>query len=380
MRVIYIAGAAHSGSTLLDLMLNAHPEIVSVGEILKLNRPVKSRSPDKVRPLDCSCGAISLQQCAFWSRVDEQVMEMEGKSLAELAVEDYGRPNGHAAPNAVLFKAIADVSGKSFVVDSSKIPRRLGHLMTLDELDVYPVHLVRDPKGQIASVIDNLSLGNAILRYDVVHAQIRGKLKSVPHSVVRYEDLVLEPENTLQTVLKPLGLAFHPRQLEWAEQVSHSFAGNHVRRRTKSVLVLDERWKQRLRPAQQLAIDIGTLPSRRLTTRIGHQQRLDQVRWLAHTMDERYGIPGTRIRFGWDAIIGLLPGFGDALAGAIGLVIVHHAWQTRAPAKTLARMLGNLAVDLVLGIVPLVGDILDIAWKGNRRNALLFEQHLNCAG
>ena len=82
-----------------------------------------------------------------------------------------------------------------------------------------------------------------------------------------------------------------------------------------------------------------------LTSRMSHEERLEQVRWLAGLMDDRYVVPGTRVRFGWDSILGLFPGLGDALTSIISLLIVHHAWQTGASPLTLARMIGNVAAD-----------------------------------
>jgi hypothetical protein len=113
-----------------------------------------------------------------------------------------------------------------------------------------------------------------------------------------------------------------------------------------------------------------------LTSRMSHEERLEQVRWLAGLMDDRYVVPGTRVRFGWDSILGLFPGLGDALTSIISLLIVHHAWQTGASLFTLARMIGNVAADFLLGSIPFVGDLLDVAFKANRRNAGLLEQHL----
>jgi hypothetical protein len=113
-----------------------------------------------------------------------------------------------------------------------------------------------------------------------------------------------------------------------------------------------------------------------LTSRMSHEERLEQVRWLAGLMDDRYVVPGTRVRFGWDSILGLFPGLGDALTSIISLLIVHHASQTGASPFTLARMIGNVAADFLLGSIPLVGDLFDVAFKANRRNARLLEQHL----
>ena len=114
----------------------------------------------------------------------------------------------------------------------------------------------------------------------------------------------------------------------------------------------------------------------RLTAGMSHQERLKQVQFLARIMDEQFVVPGTRIRFGWDSILGLFPGVGDAITSAISLLIVHHAWQTGASPIVLARMLANVGLDFMLGAIPLVGDALDFAWKANRKNARLLEQHL----
>lgn len=78
-----------------------------------------------------------------------------------------------------------------------------------------------------------------------------------------------------------------------------------------------------------------------------------------------------------DSILGLFPGLGDAITSAISLVIVDHAWQTGASPLVLARMLGNVGVDFLLGAIPLVGNVFDLAWKANRKNARLLEQHLS---
>ena len=114
-----------------------------------------------------------------------------------------------------------------------------------------------------------------------------------------------------------------------------------------------------------------------LTAGMSHEQRLAQVKWLATMMDDAFRIPGTPLRFGWDSVLGFFPGLGDVLASALSLLIVHHAWQTGASKLVLARMLGNVGLDFAIGAVPLVGDLFDFAFKANRKNARLLEQHLN---
>jgi hypothetical protein len=85
-------------------------------------------------------------------------------------------------------------------------------------------------------------------------------------------------------------------------------------------------------------------------------------------LDEAFVIPGTGIRFGLDGIIGLVPGLGDVLAGLLSLVIPLAAWIRGVPYVTLARMAVNLGIGVLVGSIPLFGDIFDIAWKANRRN------------
>lgn len=116
---------------------------------------------------------------------------------------------------------------------------------------------------------------------------------------------------------------------------------------------------------------------RDLTAGMSHAERLAQVKWLASMMDDRFGVPGTKLRFGLDSVLGLFPGLGDVLTSAIALLIVHHAWQTGASKLTLTRMLGNVGVDFVVGAIPFVGDLFDFVFKANRKNARLLEEHLN---
>ncbi|QIE57837.1 DUF4112 domain-containing protein [Pikeienuella piscinae] len=88
-------------------------------------------------------------------------------------------------------------------------------------------------------------------------------------------------------------------------------------------------------------------------------------------MDARFLIPGTRIRFGLDALIGLAPGVGDAIALVPGAWIVARAHALGARRRTLLRMVGNLAIDWFAGSVPLIGDIFDVGFRANLRNVAL---------
>lgn len=96
---------------------------------------------------------------------------------------------------------------------------------------------------------------------------------------------------------------------------------------------------------------------------------------LAHWMDSVFEIPGLKLRFGLDAIIGLIPGIGDLLTSFVSFYILHQASQSGVSRITLARMGLNLAVDYIIGSIPLVGDLFDVYWKANERNAALLRRH-----
>lgn len=102
---------------------------------------------------------------------------------------------------------------------------------------------------------------------------------------------------------------------------------------------------------------------------------LERLRWWQRLLDEAFRVPGTRIRFGWDSIIGLVPWAGDVVSAAFGLVILFHAHQMRLPWVVLLRMVINLIIDLAIGLVPFAGDVADVFWKANTRNLALVERH-----
>jgi hypothetical protein len=104
--------------------------------------------------------------------------------------------------------------------------------------------------------------------------------------------------------------------------------------------------------------------------------RDETLRKLEILLDEAFPIPGTHIRFGMDAIIGLVPGIGDVLAGLASLVIPLAGWVRGVPYVTMARMAANLAIGVTVGSIPILGDAFDIAWKANRRNYRLLTRHL----
>jgi dolichol kinase len=94
----------------------------------------------------------------------------------------------------------------------------------------------------------------------------------------------------------------------------------------------------------------------------------EDLNLIATWLDDRFEIPGVGIRFGLDALIGWIPGIGDALAAFASMFIIVAAWKRGAARITLLRMMLNLTVENTLGAIPVVGDFAHVAWKANRRN------------
>ncbi|MEM7491136.1 MAG: DUF4112 domain-containing protein, partial [Pseudomonadota bacterium] len=125
-------------------------------------------------------------------------------------------------------------------------------------------------------------------------------------------------------------------------------------------------------------------PGRRVARRTGmetsthHERRarIARLERLAHNMDSRYRVPGTKIRFGWDALLGFIPGLGDmATLGPAGYILLE-AHRMGTPMGLKGRMMANLGIDWLIGSIPLVGDLLDIGLKANRRNVALLKEHI----
>ena len=104
-------------------------------------------------------------------------------------------------------------------------------------------------------------------------------------------------------------------------------------------------------------------------------QGLDALRKVAQLLDSAFLIPGTSYRVGLDPILGLLPGLGDLVSPLFTIGILWQARELAIPRVVLLRMIFNVAIDSLLGAVPLVGDLFDFAWKANNMNLALLERH-----
>jgi hypothetical protein len=102
---------------------------------------------------------------------------------------------------------------------------------------------------------------------------------------------------------------------------------------------------------------------------------LDRVRRFARLLDSAFVVPGTRFRFGLDPLLGLIPGIGDLVSPVLGLLVLAHAMRLRVPRVVQLRMAINVAVDALVGEIPILGDLFDFAWRANDWNLALLERH-----
>ena len=105
---------------------------------------------------------------------------------------------------------------------------------------------------------------------------------------------------------------------------------------------------------------------------LSHQQIDSLENWL----ESKFAVPGTGLHFGLDGLLGLIPGIGDTITAGLSAIIILDAHKKGARKRILVRMVSNSLIDLVIGSIPLVGDVFDFAYKSNTKNVKLLKQEL----
>jgi hypothetical protein len=101
-----------------------------------------------------------------------------------------------------------------------------------------------------------------------------------------------------------------------------------------------------------------------------------RLRRIAKLMDSQFRVPVIGVRIGADAILGLVPGIGDALSGLIGAYLIYEAQRLGLPRLALLRMIANVAFDTAIGAIPVAGDIWDFFFRSNDRNMQILARHI----
>jgi hypothetical protein len=112
----------------------------------------------------------------------------------------------------------------------------------------------------------------------------------------------------------------------------------------------------------------------RFLSRAGHAPASGRLAWI---LDECVRVPGTRLRFGLDPVVGLVPYGGEVAASAIGAIILAEAGKKGLPLRTLLRMGGNMLLNAAVGAIPVVGDLFSFWFKSNSRNYRLLDAYLS---
>jgi len=254
VKVIYVVGVGHSGSTLLDLLLGSHSRIESLGEMEEFDRYMSREPSIRDARRTCTCGA-RYKECEFWRKVTGAAMAACQCGELVLGAADQSRFEQH---NYAVFRAALDVSGKDLVCDSSKNYLRLRRLLQSDLFDIFVVHLVRDGRavGYSAKRKGRRpdpdkpgrrlywgSLKNWRRKNIACSRMLRDYGRSIR---LRYEDLVANPELWVSRILAGVGLDLEKGQLEFWNTVHHNIGGNHMRHLGRQEIRQDTEYLSRL--------------------------------------------------------------------------------------------------------------------------------------
>lgn len=291
-RPIYanVASTAYSGTTLLAMLMNSHPQIISIGELANsIGKLFKKGNIDKYY---CSCGR-EIEKCEFWEAVKHRCLE---KNVV-LNLHDFdlkldvglGRPfnrilfgiHHRFVPiqkfrdfilwniplyrkmtkrllerNSVIAKEILDITGNSIFLDTSKDLKRANFLAQNKEFDFKLIHLVRDFRGFFNSYIKHngeASVQKVARRWKRMNmaavTRFKTNLPRDSYLLVRYESICHNPKETLKEICRFLGA----EELDLTEYVSkqeHHIIGNNMRRKTFNGIRVDESWKKNLSASQ----------------------------------------------------------------------------------------------------------------------------------
>ena len=293
LKVIYIAGSGRSGSTLLERILGQHRKIFAAGEL----RNMWERS--FIENQLCSCGE-PFHECVVWKKIREKFLEKEGEINPEAVIEAlsksarvrrYVAGNYYDNPyfdyiNRVyvhLYSSIIEATSVDFVLDSSKHPV-LAHILSLNKnIELYVIHLVRDPRGVVYSwkrkklrpeivnrveFMPEYSTLRTVLSW-IITNKIASDLRyrrSVNYLLVRYEDLIESPKQILQKIFDFLKIDDISQEIFINERKiilnrNHTVSGNPMRFQEGEILLsLDEEWKKKLGKFTKKFISIMVFP------------------------------------------------------------------------------------------------------------------------
>lgn len=275
--IIYILSSPRSGSTLLEIMLNGHQEIRSIGEVRRLDEALEE-------DWFCSCG-ISISQCGFWQKIESSMENMTEtyydplsfykRHLSAIIYPNRQEAQYYALPSYNLFKAILGNTSAKIIVDSSKAHWRLIYLMRSGLFDVKVIHLIRNGKAVLNSrkkvfrrpQVDFNDKTRAqpswkssirwIARNLIAH-KISRFIDNGKYSMIFYEDLAKHPENVMRKICKDFGLSYERALIEPEIKDFHHLGGSRWVYQKNGPLRIqyDESWMSQLVRKDEIVFNI----------------------------------------------------------------------------------------------------------------------------
>ncbi len=255
--ILYPLCPSYSGSTLLSLLLGNQAGIYGAGELFVFSKfPTRKEDLQKAK---CSCKKISYQQCDFWKKVEDYLLQHYQLSLTMLHVES-DKKEELRLHNKALFKAIQFVSGCSIIIDSSKIVRRFVQLQAAG-FKVIPIVLYRKPQAVVYSWTKRQHDW-----WDVAHyypSFYKDVAKAIPNRKtlqLNYESLVENPEENMAKILDYIGIYSQEIDLNWNKQKHHHLKGNPMRFEKKSTITLSTEWQENISQKKSFWIRLLAFP------------------------------------------------------------------------------------------------------------------------
>jgi hypothetical protein len=282
VRYVSMPGSPYTGSTLLGFLLNTHPDCVSIGAATGLTRRVD------IETYQCSCGRPFLE-CEFWRQVEKRTLELGHpvtvyqsdfwnthlrlsrrrwlngllvRSLGSESLTDWRDrllagvgPINRALEETrsstwALARSVLDLTGKSVFVDTARDHQRPKYLQPHPGLDLKVIHLIRDPRGTVSSIVGHTGVDVAKAarqwrHYNVEADRVRRYVPDDSWLRVHYEDLCADPQGTLDEIAKFIGVTPAPLP-EPLDSVDNHVIGNSMRLQGVREIRLDEKWRERL--------------------------------------------------------------------------------------------------------------------------------------
>lgn len=248
IKVVFILGTGHCGSTLLDMLLGAHPKIEGLGEVLNI-----------FRGMSCTCGKKDYK-CSFWveasntlslkhfdifrKKIDFLIDRKQFLRKTDRMPVDY---MVYIRENEQLFTNVLNASGAEILVDSSKSTARVALLSSSEIIEPVLIHLVRDGRAVTWSYMKKYGhplrcMMNWML-YNIKASILIRRYSSLEHIFIRYEDLATHPDIVLRELMKKLNLPYNEDMLDFRNSEQHQIGGNRMKFRSEGIQ-LDRAWKR----------------------------------------------------------------------------------------------------------------------------------------